>query len=208
MTNLLSIRPLISIVAATSVGFFSLAAAASVYAVESFGITPPYVNNQELEPGSVHEQRIFIVRRNASEAMQVNIEWDVPGADDWITLDPGHDFVIPAGEQKYPMTVTVTVPESVSAGSYQGRLQVAVQGVGGGEDSSGMIDVGLRARARVDLQVLSDGQNTQRGGQIASVFFTGFLSSWVWAGLALVVLLVLFVLFLRVKWLWRRIRKT
>ena len=208
MKTLSLIRVPISIVVATSVGFFSLAAAASVYAVESFGITPPYVNNQELEPGSVHEQRIFIVRRNASKAMQVNVEWDVPGADGWITIDPGHDFVIPAGEQKYPMTVTVTVPESVSAGSYQGRLQVAVQGVGGREDGSGMIDVGLRARAQVDLQVLSDGRSAGIGGQMASVFFAGLLSSWVWAGLALVVSVILFVLFLRAKWLWRKIRKT
>ncbi len=45
------------------------------------GISPPYVRNPGLAPGSRMEQTIFITRSNPEEALQATIEFNVPGAD-------------------------------------------------------------------------------------------------------------------------------
>lgn len=184
----------------------SLVVPQPVVAVGSFGITPPYVINHELEPGDEFEQRIFIVRRDASKELQADISWDVPGADNWFTIEQGETFILPAGEQRVPMDVKVTVPEAVAAWQYQGHLQVAVR-ASEQEAQSGMIAVGLRARAQVDLTVVRDGAVDTPSEQVAGLFFAGLMSGWIWSGLALV-LLLFFVLLLRGKWLWRKIRKT
>ena len=176
-------------------------------AVGSFGITPPYVINYELEPADVYEQRIFIVRRNPDKDLQATIRWDVPGADTWLTIDRGQSFTLPAGEQRVPMMVQVLVPRDARAGEYTGLLEVEVHGPEE-QTQSGMIAVGLELTAQVELHVLSDGVVEESpSDQVAGVFFAGLMSGWIWSGLALLLLLFL-VLLLRGKWLWRKIRKT
>ena len=44
------------------------------------GISPPYVRNPGLAPGSRMEQTIFIVRSVAEEDLEAKIEFHVPGA--------------------------------------------------------------------------------------------------------------------------------
>ncbi len=168
------------------------------YAVGSFGITPPYVINQNLEPGSVHEQIVYIVRRDASKEIMVEIVSNVPGADSWFEIDAGNSFPIPAGENKYPINVTVTVPDEVSAGTYTGVLQVAVRAIEG-EGDSGMISVGLRARARVDLNVLYDGVGAQQGNrQTATALFSGVIIGWI-VTLAVLLMLIFLIFYSRRK---------
>ena len=184
----------------------SLALPQSVLAVESFGITPPYVINHELEPGEIFEQRIFIVRRDASKELQADISWEVPGADGWLTIDQGESFVLPVGEQRVPMVVRVMVPEDVRAGEYQGTLEVSVR-VPEQAAQSGMIAVGLRARAQVDLHVVRDGQGSNGSDQVAAALFGGMVFGWVGGGLA-IVFLGLLLLLVRSKWLRRRVAYT
>lgn len=176
----------------------------SVDAVGSFGITPPYVINDSLEPGSVHEQRIFIVRRDASKELQADITWNVPGAEGWVTIDRGDSFILPMGEQRVPMTVRVEVPEDVTAGTYQGTLQVAV-GAPDETEQSAMIAVGLRARATVDLTVLFDGVSEQPNSLVAGAIFSGLIAHWYW-GLLSLFLLLFFVVVLRSTWARKKLK--
>lgn len=148
-----------------------------VSAVGSFGITPPYVNNENLERGSVHEQRIFIVRRDPNKELQATITWDAPGANNWISIDRGSSFLLPEGEQKVPIIVRVNVPEDASSGSYQGSLQIAVTDPDLGQEQSGRISVGLQARANINLQVVGTDQENEESnflsGLLAQVPFSG-----------------------------------
>ena len=177
-----------------------------VLAVGSFGITPPYVINHELEPGDEFTQRIFIVRRDASKELQADISWSVSGADSWISVDQGQTFILPAGEQRVPMDVRVVVPEAVAAWQYQGYLEVAVR-ASDREAQSGMIAVGLRARAQVDLTVVRDGEVDRPSGQLAGALFSGIQATWLGGGMALVFLLLL-LLVLRSKTLRRKLARS
>ena len=162
-----------------------------VQAVGSFGITPPYVINYELEPDTVHEQRIFIVRRDPDKDLEASIRWEVPGADTWLTIDRGQTFTLPAGEQRVPMIVRVEVPTDVQAGQYTGVLEVEVHGTDE-QTRSGMIAVGLELSAEVDLRVVRDGEVAPTG-QVAGVFFSGLIPQWPWVAFALISLVVVLV---------------
>lgn len=178
----------------------------SALAVGSFGITPPYVINHELEPGDEFVQRINIVRRDASRELQADISWNVSGADGWFTIEQGESFILPAGEQRVPMDVRVVVPEAVAAWHYQGHLEVAVR-ASDREAQSGMIAVGLRARAQVDLRVVRDGAVERQTGQVAGALFSGSGAAWLGGGVAIIFLLLL-VLTLRSKVLRRRLARS
>lgn len=118
-----------------------------------FGITPPYVRNNSLTRNSVYEQKILLVRSDPKTALKANISIDVPGANEWITVLEGNEFLLPAGEQKVPMTVRVTVPEDADFKNYLGNVRVktsaADPGVGGGG-----VNISLGAQIDVDLTII------------------------------------------------------
>ena len=167
---------------------YVLSTPVSIEAVSSFGITPPYVIGSDLEPGSVHTQKIYIVRRDASNDLTAEISWNVPGADGWLSIDRGESFTIPEGMKRFPIIVEVRVPEVVSAGKYEGSLEVEVMS-SDEVSSSGMISVGLRTRAIVRLSVLKDGVDEQLPDQVAGVFFAGYTQGLFW--LSIIILLLM-----------------
>jgi len=91
-----------------------------------FGIAPPYVRNDMLARGSHYEQNILLVRGDPIEDLKAEITIDVPGANDWISIDKGKEFVLPKGEQKVPIVVKVDVPKDAKFGSYEGAIRVRV----------------------------------------------------------------------------------
>jgi len=50
-------------------------------ALADLGISPPYIKNAGLAPGSHYEQTIYIVRSDPDEDLEAKIEFAVPGAD-------------------------------------------------------------------------------------------------------------------------------
>jgi len=116
-----------------------------------FGISPPYVINNKLMPGSHYEQRIGLSRSDPDEDLQTTVTIDAPEIESWISIDPGKEFIFPKGEKLIYMTVKVDVPETAALKNYKGYVRVKVAPVEAIE--RGLVAVALGARIDVDLTV-------------------------------------------------------
>lgn len=91
----------------------------------AFGVSPPWINQSNLVPGSHFEKEIFLVRANAEEPLNIEAQFDVPEEiRSWFSIDKGLKFTIPAGTQKFPIIVNIDVPKGTELGFYKGFLRV------------------------------------------------------------------------------------
>jgi len=117
-----------------------------------FGISPPYVQNSNLTRNSFYEQKIWLGRSDPADELRVEVTVDVPGANDWISIDKGTSFIIPKGQKQIPMTVGVRVPDDAEFGTYEGNIRVRVFPTG--PEKQGQVSIVLGAQIDVDLDVL------------------------------------------------------
>lgn len=128
-------------------------------ALAGFGITPPYVHNETLRPGSDFTQEIIIVRSDPTEDLNAELTMNTPGFESWISSDRGLKFVLPKGESQVRMKIAVHVPENAKLGDYRGNIRIRTSGIG--EQGSGIslvlgaqIDVLLKVRDQIfDFEV-------------------------------------------------------
>lgn len=118
-----------------------------------FGVTPPYVTNVSLTRNSVYEQTIYLVRSDPSTDLKATVSIDVPGVNEWFTINEGQSFLLPKGEQKVPMTVKVLVPDSAEYKQYKGNIRIKT---GAPDDSveGGAVSISLGAQIDVDITVI------------------------------------------------------
>ncbi len=116
-----------------------------------FGIAPPYVRNDKLARGSHFEQKILLVRGDPVEDLKAEIIIDVPGANDWISIDKGNEFVLLKGEQKTPMVVSVDVPQDAKFDNYEGAIRIRVSSLKPPE--TGTVSIALSGQIDVRLNV-------------------------------------------------------
>ncbi len=137
----------------TVTGFWAVALMPALRAqADGFGITPPYVTNDQLTQNSEYDQTIILVRSNPTQDLQAKVSINVPGANNWITIDRGTQFVLPAGTQQEPMIVSVKVPGDAKLGNYSGNIQVVVSPLAG--PSKGTVGITIGAQIDVNLQVI------------------------------------------------------
>ena len=117
-----------------------------------FGITPPYVRNASLTRNSRYKQEILMVRSDPVEDLQGEITISVPGANDWITIDKGTEFILPKGEKKILINVNVNVPNDAEFGNYLGNIRIRVAPLTIPEP--GTVGIALGAQVDVDLTVI------------------------------------------------------
>jgi hypothetical protein len=129
---------------------FSATVIPSVFA--GFGITPPYVKNSSLTRNSVYEQTIFLVRSDPVEDLKVEVFTDVPGINDWFTIDKGNEFLMPRGEVKVPMTVKVLVPDDAEFENYRGGIRIRTSSLQ--DSASGAVSIALGAQIDVDITII------------------------------------------------------
>ena len=122
-------------------------------AFAGFGISPPYVKNNHIIPGSSYSQEINLLRSSAEEDLQANIEIDAPEIASWITIDKGNKFLLPKGQLRVPMNVIVNVPRGADVGGYQGHINIKVSPVNSGDAG---VSVALGARVDVDLTITNE----------------------------------------------------
>jgi hypothetical protein len=118
-----------------------------------FGITPPYVRNTSLTRNSVYEQQILMVRSTPSDPLIASIIVDAPQIEEWIEIVEGTQIELPAGEQKVPLTVRVTVPDDAAFDRYTGRIRISTAPPEGAE-TAGAVNISLGAQVDVDLTVI------------------------------------------------------
>jgi len=119
---------------------------------EGFGITPPYVTNDSLTDNSHYEQTIILVRSDTSSDLQATVAVNVPGANDWISVDRGLQFIMPKGTQQMPIIVSVNVPSNAKLGHYTGNIQIVVSPLTG--PTPGTVGITIGAQIDVNLQVI------------------------------------------------------
>ncbi len=117
----------------------------------SFGISPPYVKNQNLAPGSHFEQKIVLVRGDPTEDWKVSLVVEVPGAESWFSVDRGKEFIMPQGEKQVPIIIKVDVPKNADRKEYQGRIIVKTSPVKA--SSKGGVSIALGGQIDVKLNV-------------------------------------------------------
>jgi len=121
-------------------------------AYAGFGITPPYVNNQRLTRGSVFQQKIDLVRSDPTDDLSATITMNVPGAQQWISIDRGMEFTMPAGVTDVPIVITVTVPSNAAYQTYTGAIRIRTADVSASAQSG--VSIALGAQIDVNLTVV------------------------------------------------------
>jgi hypothetical protein len=117
-----------------------------------FGITPPYVRNDKLTQGSTYTQEIILVRGDPVDDLKAEITLNVPGIEDWITIDRGNEFLLPAGSKQVPMKVTISVPEDAAYERYQGTIRIRTLS----PDPASGVSIALGAQIDVDLRIVDE----------------------------------------------------
>lgn len=118
-----------------------------------FGITPPYVRNTSLTRNSTYEQQILLVRGDPDVALNAEITIDAPEIQDWIQIVEGQKILMPAGEQKVPMTVRVTVPKNADYKEYVGKIRIRTQPTDD-QIAQGVVSISLGAQVDINLNVI------------------------------------------------------
>lgn len=89
-----------------------------------FGVAPSQFTNLNLGRGSEQEEKFILVRGDPQEDLKAVIVVKIPGAEDWVTIDKGSEFLLPKGQKNVPMMVKVKVPENAKPGKYHGGIQI------------------------------------------------------------------------------------
>jgi hypothetical protein len=114
-----------------------------------FGVSPPYVNESHLLPGSHYETIVYLSQSDPSNLTYCDVTIDESEIQDWITIDQG--FYFPFWDNLFPMGVNIDVPENVSLGNYSGFIRVRKLVY---DQPGGQITVVLGARIDVSLTVI------------------------------------------------------
>lgn len=120
-------------------------------AFAGFGITPPYVRNETLRPGSEFTQEIIIVRSDPLEDLSAELTYNTPGFESWISSDRGSKFVLPKGESQVKIHFIVRVPDTSKLGAYNGNIRIRTYSAQG---SAAGVSLALGAQIDVHLKVV------------------------------------------------------
>jgi hypothetical protein len=120
-------------------------------AYAGFGITPPYVHNDTLRPGSEYTQEIIIVRNDPVEDLYAELGLNLPAIESWFSFDRGMKFLLPKGETQVKLNVTVRVPEDAKLGPYNGNIRIRT--VAAQNQTTG-VSIALGAQIDVQLKVV------------------------------------------------------
>lgn len=137
-------------------------------ALAGFGITPPYVRNDTLRPGSEFTQEVVVVRSDPDQDLNAHLQMNIPGFEAWITPDRGLDFTLPKGQQQVSIRFNVKVPTGARLGEYRGNIRISTTPTGPTQSGVSLalgaqIDVYLKVRDEIyDFAVrrvqVSDGE--------------------------------------------------
>lgn len=122
-------------------------------AFAGFGISPPKVLNHQLLPGSHFEQIVYLVQSKPEKELLAKVEIDAPEIKEWINIDRGLEFIIPAGIQQFPIKISVDVPTDAEFKNYGGEIWIKTTPKEKGE---GMVTVAYGGIISFDLKVSTE----------------------------------------------------
>jgi hypothetical protein len=119
-----------------------------------FGISPPYVMNENLTRGSHFEQKIILVRDDPIEDWKAEITIDAPEIENWLSVDLGKEFILPKGEKTVPIIISVDVPKNADFGRYKGAIRIKTSSLA--LPAGGTVAIALGGRIEVDLNIAKE----------------------------------------------------
>jgi hypothetical protein len=93
----------------------------------AFGVSPPWITNDNLKPDSHYVYVIDLSTNDPSQDMVVTSK--VSGSPEvlqWITIKDKDNLVMPQGDQHTPMYVELNVPKDAKVGRYTGSISLTV----------------------------------------------------------------------------------
>lgn len=124
-----------------------------------FGISPPSVENDHLQPGESYEQTINLARNNP-ENEQIVYDLRVTGdrpLPNWVVIPKISDFILPKGQKLTPMEVMIKVPDDAISQEYKGHINFLIKNttvstpLGGGQ-----VAIGYGGDIFIDITVLGN----------------------------------------------------
>jgi len=136
------------------VGMFSNISTANA----AFGISPPWVENDHMLPGTTYEQIINMSRNKTDKEMKVTVM--IKGDEDlveWIQIQDEENLIMEKGQNVLPMKVIIDVPERATLKNYLGNIYVSlVPLVADTAMEGGQISVNLGVNISVDITVTGE----------------------------------------------------
>ncbi len=121
----------------------------ALQASAAFGISPPFMNADNLVKGSRYSQTITLVQDQPNQDLRIKATLKISDSvRSWISIDKGFDFVIPKGMQKFPVEITVQVPQDAGLGDYSGNISFVSS-----PSSAGQVTIALGAQVAINLRV-------------------------------------------------------
>jgi len=123
----------------------------------AFGVSPPWVKNNLLIPGSTLEETIYLSRSDPAKDMHAQIRID--GDEEvlkWLSISNQDNLIIRAGQQVFPMSVVVKVPEDAKLGDYTGGIFVKLTPLAEETIGGGQVAINLGAHISVELSVIDE----------------------------------------------------
>lgn len=119
-----------------------------------FGASPSKIVNEHLSPGSHFEQIIYLVQSKPENDLKTTIAIDKDSpVKDWISIDRGTEFTIPAGIQQFPIKVSVDVPSSAEFKKYGGFMDIEGKNE---KESGGNVTMSVGVRIGFSLEVTKE----------------------------------------------------
>lgn len=94
------------------------------YVFAGIGVSPGEVSQDNLRAGIVFNKEITISQSDANEDAKITVEPDLGEMSSWITFDPGREFIIKKGINKYPLILKIQVPADAQKKEYSGSLKI------------------------------------------------------------------------------------
>lgn len=118
----------------------------------AFGVSPPWIKNYNLLPGSHIEEEIILSRSDPDEDLKAKVIYALPEEmADWVSLDKGDEFLLPKGEMRIPVKVTIDVPQDARLGRYKGGIKIETI-----PDKEGaMVGIAIALGIEIDLEVVN-----------------------------------------------------
>ncbi len=122
-------------------------------AFAGFGVSPGIIEEDRLVPGAVLERTIYLVQGNQTQDIAIKAAVESKDISSWITFKNGNEFIIPAGQQQYPLDVLIHVPDNAEIGIYEAFIRVNTIPK---QEAGSQITIALGGKVSVKLNVGND----------------------------------------------------
>ena len=123
----------------------------------AFGVSPPWVRNDHLLPGTTYEQVINLNRNNPDQDMKASVR--ISGdkeIEKWLKIEDVDNLIMRKGEKILPMKVIVEVPRRAAIRDYKGDISIIMESIEPEAREGGAVAIKLGAHIAVELSVVGE----------------------------------------------------